>query len=282
VSSATFTGPAPQTLRTQWERCANTCVDIGSNQSRYSVSAADVGFRLQVVQTATWPAKTIQVTSNKTDPVQPAVSSSGVVAQWHMDDAGATMLDSARQHHGSLHDVATALPGFIRTAFDFNGNDSYVTVAPATDLSPVDRNVSLTIRLNTLQLPPPTTEDWDLIRSAGGYYDGDEYKMEYAPDGTAHCAFKGNGSTGYREVASSAATPLNDGAWHTITCIKTRTQVKTVVDDTVYARQATIGAITITQGILIGAHPDTVGNGKSEFFDGRLDEASLVFSAASN
>lgn len=280
VSPATFTGPPPQTVKFQWQRCSATCVDVGVDQTSYAVTTADIGYKLQVVETATWPAKTIVVTSNKTDAVEPAATPSGLIAQWHMDDLGATMTDSAGSHDGALHKVTTGVvPAFAGTAFGFNGNDSYVTVPAASDLSPVDQDVTLTVHMNTTLLPPPTSQDWDLIRSAGGYYDGDEYKMEYAPDGSAHCAFKGSGSTVYKEVASAGA-PLNDGKWHTIQCVKTPTQVKTIVDGVVYAKSADIGTITITKGIIVGAHPNAAGTGASEFFNGALDEASLEFGPA--
>jgi Concanavalin A-like lectin/glucanases superfamily len=281
VTSATFTGPAPDKLTTQWLRCADTCVRVGAGKTSYVPVAADVGFRLQVVQTASRAGGTIQVASNKTDPVRPAATATGVVAQWSMNDTGSTMTDSARNHDGTLHGVATRLPGYLGTAFGFNGATSYITVPRANDLSAIDHNVTLTMRMRTGHLPPATVQDWDLIRSAGGYYDGDEYKMEYAPNGTAHCAFKGSGSTGYKEVASSPAKPLNDGAWHTIKCVKTTTQVQTVVDGTVYSARATIGTITITRGMILGAHPNSAGNGSSEFYNGSLDEGALAFSAAS-
>jgi hypothetical protein len=278
VVSAVFTGSAPRRVITQWQRCANACTDIGQDQTSYKPWSADVGYRLQVVQTATSATGTIQVTSNKTDPVQPAATKTGVVALWHMNDSGSTMLDAAGGHNGTLHSVSTGLAGFSGTAFGFNGTKSYVSVPQAADLSAVNQNVTLTIRMKTRLLPPSTVEDWDVIRSAGGYYDGDEYKMEYAPDGTAHCSFKG--SAGYVEVVSSPSRPLNNGAWHTIQCVKTKTAVETVVDGTVYSRRVTIGAIEITRGMILGAHSNTSGAGTSEFYDGALDEASLVFSPA--
>jgi hypothetical protein len=281
VSPTIFTGTQPMAVRTQWQRCADSCVNVGADSTSYRVAAADVGFRLQVVVTATNSAGTIQVTSNKTDPVQPPLSTTGVVALWHMDDTGATMVDSRGNHDGALHNVATGLGGSIGTAFGFNGADSSVTVPAASDFSAVDNNVTLSVRMKTDLLPPSAAQDWDLIRSAGGYYDGDEFKMEYAPDGTAHCAFKGNGPTVYKEVATDPSKPLNDGSWHSIQCVKTQTQVNAIVDGTVYAASATIGTITISQGILIGAHPDAAGNGASEFYNGALDEATIAFSRPS-
>ncbi|HEY7074326.1 MAG TPA: LamG-like jellyroll fold domain-containing protein [Solirubrobacteraceae bacterium] len=278
VTSAVFTGSGPRKVATQWQRCGNTCADIGGDETSYKPWSADVGYRLQVVQTATGAGGTIQVTSNKTDPVQPAAAKTGVVALWHMNDSGSTMTDSAGHHNGTLHAVSTGLAGFSGTAFGFNGTSSYVTVPQAGDLSAVDQNVTLTIHMKTPVLPPSTVDDWDVIRSAGGYYDGDEYKMEYAPDGTAHCSFKGSG--GYLEVVSSPSKPLADGNWHTIQCVKTKTAVETVVDGTVYSHRVTIGTIDITRGMIVGAHSNTAGVGTSEFYDGALDEASLVFSPA--
>jgi hypothetical protein len=281
ASSARFSGSVHWKVTTQWQRCGNTCVDIGTNSTSYQAWSADVGFRLQVVQTASSSAGVLKLTSNKTDPVLPSATTTGVVALWLMNDTGATMLDSARHHNGTLHAVSAGLPGYSGTAFGFNGRNSYVTVPQASDLSAVDNNVTVTIWMKTRILPPTTVQDWDLIRSAGGYYDGDEYKMEYAPDGTAHCSFKGNGSTGYLEVTSSSSKPLNDGAWHMIKCVKTKTAVETIVDGTTYSRRGTIGTITITRGFILGAHANSAGNGASEFYNGALDEAYIAFSAPS-
>lgn len=282
VTPAVFSDPQPDSVRTQWLRCGDTCAAIGTNSHSYKVVAADVGFRLQVVQTATGSRGTIQTASNKTDPVTPPPPPLGLVALWHMDDRGATMSDSAGDHDGAMRNVAVGVAGFAGTGFGFNGASSYVTVPNASDLSAVGNNVTLTMHMRTTVLPPPTVQDWDLIRSSGGYYDGDEYKMEYAPDGTAHCAFKGDGATGYKEVVSSPSRPLNDGAWHTIQCVKTRTQVQTIVDGTVYAQKAAIGNIVLTRGLIVGAHPNAAGQGVSEFYNGTLDEASLAFSAPSS
>jgi Concanavalin A-like lectin/glucanases superfamily len=281
VTSAVFSNPQPDSVRTQWLRCADSCAAVGTNSHSYKAVAADVGFRLQVVQTATGPGGTIQTASNKTDPVEPAATPTGLIALWHMNDRGSTMTDSAGHHDGAMRNVATGVAGFSGTAFGFNGASSYGTVANASDLSAVSNNVTLTMHMRATALPPPTIQDWDLIRSSGGYYDGDEYKMEYAPDGTAHCSFKGDGATGYKEVASSAARPLDDGRWHTVQCVKTQTQVKTVVDGTVYAQSAVIGNIVLTQGLIVGAHPNAAGQGGSEFYNGTLDEASLAFSKPS-
>jgi hypothetical protein len=99
-----------------------------------------------------------------------------------------------------------------------------------------------------------------LYTTAGG-----EYKMEYQPSGQASCGF--SGSSGYSEL--TAGPPVNDGAWHTVQCVKNSTQIKVVVDGQTFSQPAVLGTIANTDAVPIGARPD------SEFFQGSLDEASI-------
>jgi hypothetical protein len=278
TTTAQFNGTAPITTAVQWQRCGDACVNVGSGNS-YTAAQGDVGYVLQVVVTATDAAgAAATVTSNRSDPVKPQVVASGVVALWHMDDTGTTMVDALGGHHGTLSNVQTGLAGAAGTAFGFNGANSYAFVPQSDSLSAVGRTVTLSFLMKAAPGARPNAaveQDWDLMRSAGQYYDGDEYKVEYNPNATVLCAFKGN--AGYREVFSSAAKPLDDGAWHTIECTKTATQVKTVVDGVTTSATVTIGTIVITKGLLFGAHPATSGtSGASEWFKGQLDEASIV------
>lgn len=195
-------------------------------------------------------------------------------ALWHMDDSGTVMVDSAGHHDGILHNIETGRPGSIGSAFGFNGSTSYAWVAPAADLSAGAADVTLSIRMRTSKLPPVSADDWDLIGSGDSFTDGNEYKVEYYPNGTVECGFVG--SAGHKEVFSDPAKPLNDGAWHTIQCVKTATDVKTIIDGTVYAKSAQVGTIVIKKGIIIGAHPNSSGTaGSSDWYDGALDEASI-------
>jgi hypothetical protein len=275
AGAGTYSGTPPIATKIRWRRCGNTCVNAGSGKT-YVPTAADVGFMLRVVVTATNRLSSIRTTSYRSSPVKPRIVAEGVVARWHMDDTGTKMVDSARSHDGTLHNVATGMPGSLRRAFGFNGSSSYALVPQADDLSAVDKDVTVSIRMKTAARPPHTVADWDLIRSAGSYPGGDQYKVEYDPRGVAHCAFRG--SSGYVELRSDPARPLDDGAWHSIRCVKTATQVKAIVDGRATVRNANIGTIVITKGIIFGAHPNPAGTGGlSEWYKGRLDEASIKF-----
>ena len=274
VTAGTYGGTSPVTVTTEWQRCSDVCAPVGSG-STYVVQPGDVGYRLVAMQTATNAAGSVQATSARSQPVtpKPADTSTGLIAHWAMDDTGSTMTDSvAGLHNGTLHNVTTGVtPAFSGTgAFGFNGN-GYAYVPQSDELSAVDRTVTLTVHFKSPTVSNTGEQDWDLMRSAGGYYDGDEYKIEYNPDGSVLCAFKG--STGYKEVFSA---PLTLNQWHSVQCVKTATQVKTIVDGVTTTGSATIGTIVLTKGLIFGAHPSAAETGASEFFRGQLDEASIA------
>jgi hypothetical protein len=89
--------------------------------------------------------------------------------------------------------------------------------------------------------------------------------MEYQPSGQASCGFKGSSS--YAELMAGPA--LNDGQWHTVQCVKTSTAIKVVIDGQTFSKGATIGTISNTDSVPVGARPG------SEYFKGSLDEASI-------
>ena len=198
---------------------------------------------------------------------QPAFAVSVTVAQWHMNEkSGSVMTDSAGNNNGTLHSVTVGQPGSRGTAYEFNGNSSYVTVPSVPALNPGSRNVRVTIRVNTTSTP--ATPDFDLIRK--GYYyssSGGEWKVEYQPSGQATCGFKG--STGYAEL--TAGPSVADGAWHTITCVKTASYIRLMVDGTRFTQTAALGSITNSDAVVLGAYPG------AEFFPGRLDEAVISY-----
>jgi hypothetical protein len=273
LTPGTYGGTKPITVTSQWQQCSDVCRSIaGATGASYVVQPGDVGYRLVVVQTATNAAGTVQATSARSQPVtpKPADTSTGLIAHWKMDDTGTTMADSAGTHDGTLHNVTTGVAGVSGTAFGFNGN-GYAYVPRSDELSAVDRNVTLTLSFKSPTVSNTGEQDWDLMRSAGGYYDGDEYKIEYNPDGSVLCAFKG--STGYKEVFSA---PLTLNAWHKVQCVKTATEVRTVVDGVTTSKAATIGTIVLTKGLIFGAHPSAMETGASEFFRGQLDDASIA------
>ena len=179
------------------------------------------------------------------------------------ETSGTAMLDSVRGHTGTLHNVKLGLPGFSGYAYQFNGSSSYVSVPTASDLNPGGANITVTIHLKTTNLPPP--EDWDLFRK--GYFDtkGGEWKMEYYPSGQASCGFKSG-----KDAEIIAGPKLNNGAWHTVTCLKTSSAISLIVDGQTFTQKVKVGSISNTAPVIIGARPG------AEFFKGVLDEASIA------
>ncbi len=268
ASPGTWSGSTPITYAYQWQRCdsagANCNPVSGASSSAYTLGAPDVGNTMRVVVTATNSAGSGVATSSPTTVVQPGSTQSGLVALWHMDEAsGSVMHDSVASHDGSLNSVALGLPGYLGTAFGFNGSSSYASVPTASDLNPGSSNITITIHLKTTSAP--ATPDWDLIRKGKATTIGGEFKMEYQPSGQASCGFKG--SVDHSELIAGPA--LNDGRWHTVQCVKTASAIKVVVDGQTFAKAANLGSIANDAPVVIGAHPG------SEFFNGSLDEASI-------
>jgi concanavalin A-like lectin/glucanase superfamily protein len=168
-----------------------------------------------------------------------------------MDEtSGTVMHDSVGTHNGTLHSVQVGLPGFSGTALGFNGSSSYVNVPSSSDLNPGSASITLTIHVKTTGTPPPLPADWDLLRK-GLYSTGAEYKLELVRTGQASCGFEGTGS--YAELVAGPA--INDGKWHTISCVKISTAIQVDVDGQVFSKAAKLGSIANTTDVIIGSHP---------------------------
>jgi hypothetical protein len=187
-------------------------------------------------------------------------------ALWHMDETGgATMYDSVGTTNGTLNNVTLGAPGFAGTAYQFNGTSSYVSVPSTPAIAPGSANITFTIHVNTGSVP--TIGDYDLLRR--GAYPGDFYKLEILQTGQAFCQFRGDANGGTTRGVT-AGPYLADQAWHTITCTKTTTGLSVTVDDTTYSKSVSLGGITDTDPLIIGAHPG------SDYYKGILDEANVT------
>ena len=264
-----WTGTQPITFAYQWERCNPVCFPIaGATNATHVLANGDVGFTVHVVVTATNADGSATATSNDSAVVTPLVSPTGQVALWHMNEtSGTVMTDSARNHDGTLTRVAPGQPGDLGTAYGFSGK-SFVSVPSAGDLNPGDFDITITIHMKATLVPLPPTEDWDLIRKGVFTTAGGEFKMEYQPDGRASCGF--NGSVAYNEIVGQGPV-INDGQWHTVQCVKTSTDIRLVVDGVTFTKSGAVGAIANNEPVILGSH-----GGTAEFFQGALDEASIV------
>jgi hypothetical protein len=172
---------------------------------------------------------------------------------------------SSYVHNGRLHSVQLGPPGFAGTSYGFNGSSSYVTVPSSADLNPGSATITFTIHLKTTGTPPPAPADWDLLRKGVYKTGGGIYKMELRGTGKLFCGFKG--TRGYAGLARGPA--INDGRWHTVSCVKTSTAIEVVVDGLVFTKAKAIGSIANTTAVTIGSHPG------SDWYKGQLDEASI-------
>jgi Laminin G domain len=264
ATPGSWSGAQPIGYAWQWQRCDTSganCAPVGTADS-YTLTSADVGSTIVVAVTASNSAGSATASSAATM----VVWTSSVVALWHMDEAsGTTMFDSAGQNNGMLTpSVAVGQPGFSGSAYGFDGSSSYVSVPSADSMNPGSGNFSFTIALQTTGTPPPSPEDWDLIRKGDITTAGGEYKMEFQSTGQASCGFKG---THYAELV--AGPQLNDGQWHTITCVKTSSDIELIVDGQTFATAATVGSISNTAPVVIGSHPG------ADWYQGSLDEATI-------
>jgi hypothetical protein len=268
ASPGSWSGTQPISYGYEWRRCdsaGGSCAAIaGATASSYTLTSADVGSTLRVAVTGSNSAGSATAVSAPTAVVQ-ASQSGGLVALWHMDEtSGTTMLDSVGSNNGTLQSVQLGVPGFAGTGYGFNGSSSYVSVPSADSLNPGSANFSFTMHLKTTSVP--AAPDWDLMRKGLYTTPGGEYKMEWQPSGQASCGFKG--SLGYSELM--AGPWIADGQWHTITCAKTSSDIRLIVDGQTFTRAGAVGSISNTSAVVIGARPG------SEFFLGTLDEASLT------
>ena len=266
ATPGTWTGSQPITFVYKWQRCASgTCTTVGGTTASYTLVDADVGSTIQVAVTASNSAGSATATSNATAVVTAAAATPpGLVALWHMDEtSGTTMRDSARTHNGTTQNVQVGQAGgFSGLAYRFAGS-SQVLVPNAADLNAGAAKLTVTIHMKATTVP--ATPDWDLIRKGVFTSAGGEFKVEYQPSGQATCGF--NTSTNYLELTAGPA--LNNNAWHTVQCVKTSTGIQLVVDGQTFSKAGSLGTISNTVQVAVGAHPG------SEFFQGFLDEASI-------
>jgi hypothetical protein len=196
-------------------------------------------------------------------------SDTGVVALWHMDETSGQMIDSAvngsAADNGTITNVQRGVLGSPGLAYRFKGSssESYVTVPHSADLTPGSADFSFSAKVRFTVNPSATVVDYDLLRKGLSTTPGGDYKMEILGSGKAFCQWKG--SAGNTSIRNNVA--LNDGRWHTVTCIKTTSQVKIRVDGTLKTKAFAVGSITNTAALFIGSKPN------ADEYLGDMDEA---------
>jgi hypothetical protein len=193
-----------------------------------------------------------------------------------------TMSDSGTSTptDGTWKDITAGISGFSGTAYQFNGTTSRVIVGDDPSLRPGSDTfrVSIAARFTSIPDPNDTVQggDYDLIRKGVGSSNGGYWKLEIIPNSTrtavrGSCQMQGMSSA--IKVTSDLGA-LNDGTWHTLSCEKTDTTVTLTVDGKQYSKTVTIGSITNTVAVTLGAKPNAGGNIGGDWYQGDLDEAA--------
>jgi hypothetical protein len=203
----------------------------------------------------------------------PAFAAPAPAAVWSMNEtSGSVMSDSSgHANNGTLKNIKLGVPGFAGTGYGFNGTSSRVIVKNSASLNPGAADISITVHMATTTLP---ADDYDLIRKGLQSTSGGDFKIEIvnvSGVAKARCYFRGSSSS-YQKTVS--VPNLLNGAYHTITCQKTATTVVMTVDGTVYRRTTTIGSISNTSDLIIGAR--SAASTSDDWFKGSLDEVTIT------
>lgn len=203
----------------------------------------------------------------------PASAAPVAAATWSMNEVSGTVMtdSSGNANNGALQHVALGVPGFLGTGYGFNGTTSRVIVKNAATLNPGTADFSITVHVASTTLP---VGDADLLRKGYSTTTGGSYKVEIvnvSGVAEARCYFHGSLKTYQKTVV---VPNLLNGAYHSITCQKLATTAVMTVDGKVYKSTTTIGTISNTSPLVIGAYSGATSS--SDWFKGSLDEVSIT------
>jgi hypothetical protein len=199
-------------------------------------------------------------------------NASTAVAAWPMDETfDTTMADSSgNDNDGATYDVVTSGAGYI-----FNGKSSKIVVPHNSTLSPGGGDFSFTVQVQTNRVPP-SGSDYDLLRKGLSSTSGGEYKLEIINSngvGKAYCLVKDK--TG-RSAEVTGTTNVADGELHTLTCTKTSSYVSLKVDDLAARKKsASLGSITNTRELVIGARASSGTGTSNDWYNGTMRSAGV-------
>jgi concanavalin A-like lectin/glucanase superfamily protein len=188
------------------------------------------------------------------------------VAIWHMDETSGSIAKdgTGNGYDGTIQKVKLGVAGVTKTGFEFNGTSSRILVKDAPGLRAGDKDLVVTLSVAFTDEP---SGDFDLIRKGLSSSSGGDWKIEILENGKAFCYFKGSKGS----IGKSAGPNLSDGKYHKITCEKHATTVALVVDGNRYTSTKTVGSISNTATLSIGAKA-----AGGDWYKGRMDEVSVT------
>lgn len=201
------------------------------------------------------------------------VQPSSVVAYYPFDENTGTVAHDATPNNAQaiLGNAPTWVPGKIGQALNFNGTNQSASIPSA-----IQNNIetyTISVWVKTTQAPAtavPIVSKWD--GSATGY----PYSLQLQPTGKVSFA----ASDGTNSPTVTSAGTVNDGTWHNITAVRTKSSIlKLFIDGAVSGSIADNTTASTANNTAIGIAQQTGG---TTYFLGSIDEVKLFNKARSD
>lgn len=147
------------------------------------------------------------------------------------------------------------------------GLSQLITIPDAPSLDPGQSTFTITMRYRT------THGFGNILQKGQAKSPGGQVKLQQ-PKGKLTCMFKTAAGTA---TAGSGTTPLDDGNWHDITCVRTTSSVTMYVDGVRTGRtNHTTGDLNNAKPWIIGGKPNCDGTKVTcDYFAGDIDYVTL-------
>jgi PKD repeat protein len=223
------------------------------------------------------------LTAGRTAPVEAQAVVTTVVADWELNEPARSSVAADSSGNGNAGQIS---PDAEAEGLTMNGSyytwsnrcpaclpvaEGRVVQVPDDDqLDILDDSVTY-----TLEFRFRTTRPYgNLMQKGQSTTNGGQIKVQ-APGGTVQCLFKGADGT---RVGTGSPTALDDGQWHTVSCIHTATQVKQFVDGVrVAVKNGATGPINNKQPYTIGGkHNCDQAEITCDYFTGDIDYVKVT------
>jgi hypothetical protein len=181
----------------------------------------------------------------------PAAADSTIVLQYTGSPASNTTATdmSGFGNNGTLRSIIAT-----GSLYSF-GSNAYISVPASDSINPDTNDYSYAV---TMELPAgyTFTHDLSLVRRGAAKLAGAYYKMELVfnkTTGAVHLVCAMRDQDGNHSSVTVGASTLGDGAWHTLMCTKTATSITLTKDGVSHTKAATLGDLSSTQALNIGA-----------------------------
>ncbi len=203
-----------------------------------------------------------------------AAEAATVQGWWRFDEgAGARVASdsSGRGLHGRVGSRIVTGGGYYRFYGEYSGpfdRERLVTVGDNAALDPGTRGWVVTVRLRTVN-PASNVVQKGQATTSGGYYRVEVHR------GVAGCLFRD--SAGVSAGVSSGTTRVDDGAWHTIRCVRQSASVSIQIDGgPTRTNRKAIGSVGNASPLSIGGKykcnpPDVT----CDYFGGDIDYVKM-------